>query len=136
MAKSRRIVLRFPQRLADKPIIYRLVKDYDLQFNILRASISQEKEGLLLLELSGPKKSYEDAVRFLTDSGVETQPLANDVLRNDDMCTHCGACVTICPFGCFTVDHVTRRIDFNHTKCVACEICIKSCPVRAMEVRL
>jgi len=136
VTKARKVVLRFPHRLVDKPIIYRLVKDYDLMFNILKASVTPNEEGLLVLELSGKKKDYDEAVRFLAEAGVELQSLAQDVFRNEDRCTHCGACVTMCPVGAFVVDPVTRRIDFQHTKCIACELCIKPCPVRAMEVRL
>jgi ferredoxin len=136
VTKARKVVLRFPHRLVDKPIIYRLVKDYDLMFNILKASVTPNEEGLLVLELSGKKKDYDEAVRFLAEAGVELQSLAQDVSRNEDRCTHCGACVTICPVDAFSVDPVTRRIDFQHTRCIACELCIKPCPVRAMEVRL
>ena len=136
MTKARKVVLRFPHRLVDKPIIYRLVKDYDLRFNILKASVTPKEEGLMVLELSGKKKDYDEAVRFLAEAGVELQSLAQDVSRNEDRCTHCGACVTMCPVDAFVVDPVTRRVDFQHTKCIACELCIKPCPVRAMEVRL
>ncbi|UCC60088.1 MAG: 4Fe-4S binding protein [Dehalococcoidia bacterium] len=136
MAKARKVVLRFPHRLVDKPIIYRLVKDYDLQFNILKASITPEEEGLLVLELSGKKKNYEEAISFLTGAGVETQLLAQDVLRNEGRCTHCGACVTQCPVNAFRVDLATRQVEFIETRCIACELCIKACPVRAMEVHL
>ena len=48
---TKKIVLRFPQNLVDQPIICRLVKDFDLEFNILRASVTPEEEGLLVLEL-------------------------------------------------------------------------------------
>ncbi|HEY49577.1 MAG TPA: 4Fe-4S binding protein [Dehalococcoidia bacterium] len=133
---ARKVVLRFPHRLVDKPIIYRLVKDYDLQFNILKASVTPEEEGLLILELSGSKKSYDDAVRYLTGVGVELQPLVKDVFRNEERCTHCGACVTICPVDAFVVNPKTRVVDFHETKCIACALCINACPVRAMEVRL
>ena len=56
MDVSKRVVLRFPQRIVDRPIISSLVKDYDLEFNILKASITQDKEGLLVLELKGDQK--------------------------------------------------------------------------------
>lgn len=36
MAK-RRLVLTFPPRLVEEPITYRLIKDYDLVVNILKA---------------------------------------------------------------------------------------------------
>jgi len=136
MTVARKVVLRFPHALVDKPIIYRLVKDYDLQFNILKASVTPREEGVLVLELSGKRKNYEEAVRFLTTSGVVLQPLVKDVFREEDRCTHCGACVTICPVDAFTVERATRRVAFQDKKCIACELCIKACPVRAMEVRL
>jgi ferredoxin len=136
VAKARKVVLRFPHRLVDKPIVYRLVKDYDLQFNILKASITPEEEGVLVLELSGQKGNFDDAMKFLVDAGVEAQPLARDVLRREERCTHCGACVTMCPVGAFKVVPSTRRVEFLEAKCIACELCIKACPVRAMEVLL
>ena len=45
MIVTKRIVLRFPKRLVERPIISRLVKDYDLEFNILRASITRNRKG-------------------------------------------------------------------------------------------
>jgi len=52
MNVSKRIVLHFPKRMVDRPIVSRLVKDYDLDFNILKALVTPEEEGLLVLELS------------------------------------------------------------------------------------
>ncbi len=136
MIVARKVVLRFPPRLVDQPIIYRLVKDYDLQFNILKASVTPNEEGILVLELSGKKKDYDEAVRFLGNAGVEVQALAKDVSRLEERCTHCGACITMCPVGALVVNPETKRVDFLSTKCIACGLCIKPCPVRAMEVRL
>lgn len=133
---SRKIVLHFPPRLVDQPILYRLVKDYDLQFNILKASVTPNEEGIMVLELSGKKKSYDDAIRFISDAGVEVQALVKDVSRKEDRCTHCGACITMCPVNALVVNSLTRQVDFLETKCIACGLCIKPCPVRAMEVRL
>jgi ferredoxin len=134
MTVAKRIVLRFPQRLVDRPIVSRLVKDYDLDFNILKASVTQDDEGLMVLELSGQQNDYDRGIKYLTAAGVKIQSLSQDVLRNEERCTHCGACVTICPPHAFEVDPVTRRVHFNDEKCVACGLCIKACPPRAMEV--
>jgi ferredoxin len=136
MAFARKVVLHFPRRLVDQPIVYRLVKDFDLQFNILKASVTPREEGLMVLELSGRKKDYEEGIRFLKEAGVVLQSLVQDVLREEKRCTHCGACVTICPVNAFVTDTVTKRVEFQKTKCIACELCINACPVRAMEVRL
>ncbi len=134
MAVSKRIVLHFPKRVVDRPIVCRLAKDYDLEFNILKASITPEEEGLVVLELSGEQKEYDKGIMYLTETGVRIQSLSQNVLRNEERCTHCGACVTICPSGAFELDPITRRVDFYDEKCVACGLCIKACPPRAMEV--
>ncbi len=134
MAVSKRIVLHFPKRVVERPIVCRLAKDYDLEFNILKASISLEEEGLLVLELSGEQEEYDKGIKYLTKTGVRIQSLSQDVLRNEERCTHCGACITICPSNAFELDPVTRRVDFHDEKCLACGLCIKACPPRAMEV--
>ena len=135
MATSRRIVLHFPKRLVDRPIVSRLVRDYNLEFNILKAYVTPREEGLLVMELRGEERDYDRGVAYLTRTGVKVQPLSQDVTRNEDKCTHCGACVTICPVGAFTVDPSSRQIVFSDDKCIACGLCINACPARAMEVR-
>ena len=131
---SKRIVLRFPKRVADKPIIYRLIKDFDLEFNILKASVTQDAEGLMVMELKGERKQYDAGIRYLLDSGVTIQSLSQDVARNEARCTSCGACITVCPAGAFEFETSTMKVNFNNAKCVACGLCIKTCPPRAMEL--
>lgn len=131
---SRRIVLHFPYRLVDQPIVYRLVKDYDLQFNILKASVAPGEEGVLAMELSGEQRNYDRGIQYLTDVGVRIQSLSQDVVRNESRCTHCGACITLCPSGAFSLELPSRRVLFDNNKCIVCELCIKACPPRAMEL--
>lgn len=133
---SKRIVLTFPHKLLDKPIVYKLVKDFDLVFNILQAKISPQEEGLLVLELTGKKENYAKGIKYLTDLGVNIQPLSKDVARDDDRCTHCGACVTVCPTEALYIDKSTMKVIFDSDKCIACELCVKACPPRAMVVKL
>jgi ferredoxin len=134
MAVSKRIVLHFPQRITNRPIVSRLVKDFNLDFNILKAYVTPEEEGLLVLELSGERTDYDKGIQYLTDAGVRIQALSRDITRNEDRCTSCGACVTICPAACFKLNTKTRKVSFEGEKCIACSICIKACPPRAMEV--
>jgi ferredoxin len=134
MVVTKRVVLHFPRRLVERPIISRLVKDYDLEFNILKASITPEQEGLLVLELKGNQSEYDKGIEFLIKAGVRIQSLSQDVTRNDEKCTHCGACITVCPPGAFRVDPKTRMVIFDNEKCIACGLCIPACPPHAMEV--
>ena len=89
---------------------------------------------MLVLELRGEPNEYEKGVNFLLKAGVEIQPLSQDFTRNEERCTSCGACITICPSSAFELDSKTRLVKFDNEKCVACGLCIKACPPRAMEV--
>ncbi len=134
MAISKRIVLHFPKRVLDRPIVSRLVKDYNLDFNILKASVTPDEEGLMVLELIGKREDFDKGIKYLTEAGVRIQSLTQDVSRNEERCTHCGACITICPTNAFKLEPATRRVKFSGEKCLACGVCIKACPPRAMEL--
>ncbi len=41
----KRIVLRFGTDISVKPIVYRLVKDFDLVVNIVKADVNPQKRG-------------------------------------------------------------------------------------------
>ncbi len=134
MAISKRIVLHFPKRVLDRPIVSRLVKDYNLDFNILKASVTPDEEGLMVLELIGKREDFDKGIKYLSEAGVRIQSLTQDVSRNEERCTHCGACITICPTNAFKLEPATRRVKFSGEKCLACGVCIKACPPRAMEL--
>lgn len=131
---TKRIVVRFPKRLVEEPIVYRLIKDYDLVMNILKASVTPDEEGFLVMELQGDADKFEEGINYLKEKGVLVEPLSKDVKRNEVRCTHCGACVTICPASALVVDKESRKIIFSDEKCIACELCVPACPVGAMEV--
>jgi ferredoxin len=131
---SKRIVLRFPTRLVDQPVVCKLAREYNLEFNILKAYVNPREEGLLVLELKGEDDDYNKGITYLSGVGVRIQPLSQDIIRNNAKCTHCGACVTICPTAALVLDPITRRVHFYDNKCIACELCVPACPPRAMEV--
>jgi ferredoxin len=114
--------------------VCRLVKEYNLDFNILKASITPDDEGLMVLELRGKQADYDKGIGYLTKTGLKIQPLSQNVIRNEERCTHCGACVAICPAAAFELDPVTRLVDFRDEKCLVCGICLTACPPRAMEL--
>jgi L-aspartate semialdehyde sulfurtransferase ferredoxin len=134
MRIAKKIVLHFPQNIVDKPVVSKLIRDYSLDFNILKASISPGEEGLMVMELSGEKKEYEEGVKFLRAAGINIQSLSQDVKRNEARCTNCGACITMCPTKAFSLEKETRKVLFDNSKCVVCELCVRACPPRAMEL--
>lgn len=131
---SKKIVLKFNQNLADQPIIFKLVRRFNLEFNILKAHINSNKEGLMVLGLSGEKDKINQGINYLKEIGIIVQPLSQSIIRNNNRCTHCGVCISICPTEALVLDPDTRKIHFYDDKCIACEQCIPTCPLRAMEV--
>ena len=65
-----RIVCYFSAAQSEQPIIYRLVKSFDLVVNILKADINPQKEGYLVVELEGTKEKYHEGIDFLKNLGV------------------------------------------------------------------
>ena len=88
----------------------------------------------MIMELGGEQNDYDNGIRYLQSAGVEIQALSQDVLRNEERCTHCGACITMCPTKAFSLEAQTRRVLFDNSKCVVCELCVRACPPRAMEL--
>ncbi|NQU95599.1 MAG: 4Fe-4S binding protein [Candidatus Omnitrophica bacterium] len=132
---SKRIVIKFPTKLVDQPIIYKLVKEFDLVFNILRARVTPKEEGELVIELKGEEDNYAGAMKYLKDLGITIQLLSQDIMRDEERCTHCGACITICPTGALYMEKQTMLVIFDAEKCNACELCVPGCPPRAMKVK-
>ena len=132
MAKKK-LVLTFPQQLLDQPVTYHLIKDYDLKVNILRASVRPNEEGRLVVEISGISRDLNRGIDYLSGLGVEIQPLAQDVSWHEERCTHCTACVPICPTHAFSSDR-NMNVSFDREKCIACELCVSVCPYKAIEI--
>jgi len=129
----KKIILRFGKDISDKPIIYNLVKNYDLVINIIKANVNPKKEGTLVLELTGEK--YNEGLEYLKSQGVRVQPLAEEVFRSEDKCTNCGICTDICPTGALYMKRPSMEVMFNSDNCIVCQICLQICPYKAMEVR-
>ena len=133
---SRRIVLHFPSELIDQPILSNAVRRYNLDFNILKASIAPPEGGLLVVELLGAQKDVQEALSYLKGLKIDIQNLSRDISMKDDACVHCGVCVAICPSEALVLNQTDWHVEFIADKCVACELCVKACPFAAMEVRL
>ncbi|HIE06137.1 MAG TPA: 4Fe-4S dicluster domain-containing protein [bacterium (Candidatus Stahlbacteria)] len=134
MTVSRIVVLKFPKSVVYQPIVCKLVKEYDLEFNILKAFVTPKEEGLMVLELIGDEDNYKKGIKFLKDIGVNIEPISQDVVRDEERCTHCGACVVICPTQALAFERPSMRVNFDSTKCIGCEYCILACPPRAMSL--
>jgi NAD-dependent dihydropyrimidine dehydrogenase PreA subunit len=99
--------------------------------NIERASIDAVS-GEIVLEVL-PEKCREVKEAF-ERRGVEVVILEMPVIRDEDECVHCGACVSVCPTGTFRFDNWLVVADSG--KCIQCGACVTGCPQRALRLVL
>lgn len=131
---KKRMVLRFPADTVDQPITYTLIKEYDVLINILNADITHGREGNLLIEMAGQEINVNGAIVYLESMQVEISPVVKTILFNEISCIHCGACSSVCFPGALNMNTTTRTLEFAPEKCVACELCIKACPLQLFEL--
>ena len=132
---SKMVSLRFPKRNVNEPIIANLVKKFDLTFNILKATIYPRKEALVVMELTGHRKNYQEGVRYLKDLGIKVENIGQDIRRDEGKCYQCGACTAVCPTGALFIQRPEMAVIFEKDKCSACELCVVTCPAMAMETK-
>ena len=126
--------LHFPKETCDQPIIYQLVKRFDIEFNILKADILPQREGIMIIELKGVRENVKESLSYLKDLGVKVERLAGKINRDESRCFQCGACTGICPVGALYIRRPEMAVILEPEKCTGCGLCVTGCPVRAMEV--
>jgi len=131
---KKRIIIRFKRKTIDKPIVYKLVKDYDLTFNILRASVFPRADSMMVLEIEGADENFQKGIEYLKDMNLDIEPIEQDINRDESRCVHCGVCTSVCAPEAMHINRENMKVEFDYEKCVACELCVKVCPVKAMNV--
>ncbi|MCD6228070.1 MAG: 4Fe-4S binding protein [Candidatus Omnitrophica bacterium] len=131
---KKRVVLHFPKELVDKPIVYKLVKEFSLEFNILKAEVNPREEGVLVLEIKGEDTDLERGMEYLKKTGVKVQSLSQDVSMDKNKCVDCTVCIPLCPTQAL-VRNQNFEVEFIKERCIACGICISVCPYKAMSIR-
>ena len=76
---TRRVMLKYPEHLIKDPVLFQMVKKFDVMPNIRRARVT-DTVGEIVLELEGPDDELDAGVRFLEDAGVVVEPLVGDVV--------------------------------------------------------
>jgi ferredoxin len=132
---KKKVILNFPPHLIDQPITYRLIHDYGLVVNILRARITPQEWGSMVLELGDGNDRLDEALASLTELGVGVEPLSKEVHWHEERCIHCTACTGPCPTRALAVaDRNSMTVSFDQERCIACELCLPVCPYQAVEI--
>jgi hypothetical protein len=75
-----RYYLSYPRTLIREPILYQLVKKFDLVFNIRGASVSEEM-GLVAVEFEGTSEQIERAIEWMRQTGLTVEPIEKNVIE-------------------------------------------------------
>jgi hypothetical protein len=74
-----RVQLTFPPSLIQEPIVYRLVKDFDIVINIRRADVKADC-GWVIMEMEAGEDTLARGVAWLKGKGVQVDPIESDVI--------------------------------------------------------
>jgi ferredoxin len=122
-------ILEYTSDVVDEPIIYNLVKHFDVKVNILRAEISPGNEGSMLVELDCDTEGLARAHGYLTEHFIKMIPLAQSLMFREDECVNCGACTGVCFSGCLTMGAPDWKLKVDRNECIACGLCVAACPL-------
>ena len=74
-----RLFVAFPEALVSKPMIYEVVRRFDVVPNIRRANV-EAHSGWMILELDGPAGARDAAIDWLVSQGCTVNPMEGDVV--------------------------------------------------------
>ncbi len=121
-------ILEYSSAVVDEPVIYTLVKRFDIKINILRAEISSGQEGSMLVELDGDPARLAAGRDYLAERSVTLSPIARSLSVREEDCVHCGSCTGVCFSGCLSMKAPEWELSVDRDKCIACGLCAKACP--------
>jgi ferredoxin len=121
-------ILEYSSAVVDDPVVYTLVKRFDIKVNILRAEISSGQEGSMLVELEADPERLAECRDYLASLSVSLSPIARSLTVREEECVHCGSCTGVCFSGCLSMKAPEWRLAVDRDKCIACGLCAKACP--------
>ena len=133
---KKRVTLTFPKRSIQMPVTYRLAKDFNVAANIIRAQVTPNQIGTLVVELSGDIDQLDAALDWMRSQEIGISLASREIVIDEDLCVHCGLCTGVCPTTALSLDPQSFKLMFTRSRCVVCEQCIPTCPVQAISTNL
>ena len=131
---TKKVVISFPDGEASRPLIYELIKKYDIMVSIIKADIDGGRSGKLVLELDSDSEHIAQAIDFMQKSGVDVSPLEKQISSDGSVCVSCRACTSACPSGASSIGAPGWKLRFQPDKCVVCKMCITACPLKLFKI--
>ncbi len=74
-----RLFVSIPEALVERPMIYEMIKRFDVVPSIRRANV-EAHSAWVILELSGPKEARDQSVAYLEELGCTVNRMEGDVV--------------------------------------------------------
>jgi ABC-type methionine transport system ATPase subunit len=74
-----RLFVSFPEELVERPMIYEIVKRFDVVPNLRRANV-EPHSGWMIMELSGAADARDAAIAYLEGLGCTVNRMEGDVV--------------------------------------------------------
>ncbi|MCX7703359.1 MAG: 4Fe-4S binding protein [Planctomycetota bacterium] len=129
----RAAILHFPSEVVDKPIVCRVIKQFDIEVNIVEAHINPNEDGMMMVFLEGEKREVDRVIDYMRGYGVKIALPEKGVWLDETKCVECGACVAHCVTKALVLNRETMRVEFNSDRCIACHLCIPACGYGALK---
>jgi ABC-type methionine transport system ATPase subunit len=78
---SIRLFVSFPEELVDRPLIYEIIKKFDVVPSIRRANV-EEHSGWIILEAQGDQHQLDGAIGYFEGLGCTVNRMEGDVLES------------------------------------------------------
>ncbi len=126
-----KLMLHVAPGIVRKPIVSSVILETKSLINIERAKVDAVS-GEIVIDVDPEKCSMVKAA--FEEKGVRVVLLGNPIIKDENECIHCGACISICPTGTFHFEGSEVVADAG--KCVQCGTCVTACPQRALKLVL
>ena len=125
-----KIVLRFPQKIIQDPLLADVVLETGVRINIDRAFVDPSI-GEIVIDV--PDERVEEVAAAFRRRGTEVREMDTPIVFDEAECVQCGACVSVCPVEVFEYME-DRTISINLKRCVLCKTCVAMCPHGALKI--
>jgi NIL domain len=76
---SMRLFVSIPEPLVERPMIYEVIKRFDVIPSIRRANV-EAHSAWMILELAGPHEARDQAIAYLEEQGCTVNRMEGDVV--------------------------------------------------------
>lgn len=123
-----KIKISIESAIVAKPILAEAIVETGALLNISQAHFDTT-HGEVVADI--PSDQFGKIRDSLVRKGAEVVVLDTPISRDEEECVECGACVSVCPVGVFSLaDDWSLEVDPD--KCIQCGTCLTMCPHNAL----